>query len=207
MIGKEDGTIILKPNADCICKICMKELINFLVEPWDWYVSGPLIGLIVPLLILTSNKQFGVSSSLRYICSSLKLSKRSYFNYNFNEQQWTMWFVLGVFFAGVFSFQLIEIETSELSQSAKDYFEKKHIGIKGIFPADVFNWNKLFSVAGLLLVIGGFLLGFGSRYADGCTSGHAIMGLSLLSKTSLVSVIGFFIGGIIGTFLILDYLL
>lgn len=185
----------------------MKELINFLVEPWAWYISGPLIGLIVPLLILTSNKQFGVSSSLRYVCSSLKLSKQSYFNYNFKEQQWTMWFVLGVLFAGVFSFQLIEIETSELSQSAKDYFEKKHIEVKGIFPVDVFDWNKLFSVAGLLLVFGGFLLGFGSRYADGCTSGHAIMGLSLLSKASLVSVIGFFIGGIIGTFLILDFLL
>jgi uncharacterized membrane protein YedE/YeeE len=55
--------------------------------------------------------------------------------------------------------------------------------------------------------VGGFLVGFGSRYADGCTSGHAIMGLSLLSPASLVAVIGFFVGGIIGTFLILDHLL
>jgi uncharacterized membrane protein YedE/YeeE len=185
----------------------MKEIINFFIEPWAWYVSGPLIGLIVPLLILTSNKQFGVSSSLRYVCSSLKLSKQQYFNYNFKEQQWTMWFVLGVFVAGFFAFQFLEIENGALSQSAQEYFIKKNIEIKGIFPLDIFNWDNLFSKYGLLLVLGGFFLGFGSRYADGCTSGHAIMGLSLLSKASLLSVIGFFIGGVIGTFLILDYLL
>lgn len=185
----------------------MKELINFLVEPWAWYVSGPLIGLIVPLLILTSNKQFGVSSSLRYVCSSLKLSKRSYFNYNFKAQQWTIWFVLGTILAGFFMFQTLNVQMGSLSDNVYQYFESKEIKVEGIFPLQIFNWHSFFSVYGVVLMLGGFFIGFGSRYADGCTSGHAIMGLSLLSKASLVSVVGFFIGGIIGTFLLLDKIL
>lgn len=185
----------------------MEKFINFLTAPWEWYFSGPLIGLTVPLLILTSNKQFGVSSMLRYVCSALKLSSKNYFNYNFKEQQWTLWFVLGVLLSGFVLFQLVQIEMGELSTNAKQYFNEKGIKIEGSFPLSIFNWQNLFSEYGLLLLVGGFLIGFGSRYADGCTSGHAIMGLSLFSKASLVSVIGFFIGGIIGTFLILDYLL
>lgn len=185
----------------------METFIDFLVKPWDWYISGPFIGLIVPLLILTSNKQFGVSSSLRHICSALNFSKKKYFCYNFKEQEWTSWFVLGVLFSGFFSFQLIEIELGELSKQAQNYYLTKNIEQKGIFPLSIFNLTNLFSVYGLLLVFGGFLVGFGSRYADGCTSGHAIMGMSLLSKASLVSVIGFFIGGVVGTFLILDFIL
>lgn len=182
-------------------------MIKFFVEPWPWYVSGPLIGLIVPLLILTSNKQFGVSSVLRYVCAATKISKKSYFSYNLKEQQWTLWFVLGILFAGFFAFQIIDIVMGNLSELAIGYFHEKNIVIQGIFPLDIFNWQSLFALHGMLLIVGGFLLGFGSRYADGCTSGHAIMGLSLLSKASFVSVIGFFIGGVAGTFLILDYLL
>lgn len=185
----------------------MQNIINFFTEPWAWYISGPLIGLIVPVLILTSNKQFGVSSSLRYVCSSLKLSKNSYFNYNFKEQQWTMWFVLGIFISGFVLFQIVDVKMGDLSVNATQYFNEKEILVEGIFPTTIFNWATLFSVYGLLLIVGGFFIGFGSRYADGCTSGHAIMGLSLLSKASLTSVVGFFIGGIIGTFLILEYLL
>lgn len=185
----------------------MQHILNFFIEPWPWYVSGPLIGLIVPLLILTSNKQFGVSSVLRYVCAAAKISKRSYFNYNLKEQQWRLWFVFGILFAGFFAFQFIDVTMGSLSDSAVAYLNQKNIGIHGIFPLDIFNWHNLFSIYGLLLVVGGFFLGFGSRYADGCTSGHAIMGLSLLSKASFVSVMGFFIGGVIGTFLILDYFL
>jgi uncharacterized membrane protein YedE/YeeE len=185
----------------------MDFLIDFFLKPMPWYYSGPLIGLTVPLLILTSNKQFGVSSSLRYVCSALKLSNKSYFKYNFKEQQWTLWFVLGIMLSGIVLFQLTKIEMGELSTNANQYFNEKEIEVEGIFPKTVFNWSNLFSEYGLLLLMGGFFIGFGSRYADGCTSGHAIMGLSLLSKASLVSVIGFFIGGVAGTFLILDYIL
>ena len=84
---------------------------------------------------------------------------------------------------------------------------EKEIEVEGIFPLSIFNWSNLLSEYGLLLLMGGFFIGFGSRYADGCTSGHAIMGLSLFSKASLVSVFGFFIGGVVGTFLILNYIL
>jgi uncharacterized membrane protein YedE/YeeE len=52
------------------------------------------------------------------------------------------------------------------------------------------------------MVIGGFLVGFGTRYAGGCTSGHAISGLSNLQFASLIATIGFFAGGLIATHLL-----
>lgn len=41
------------------------------------------------------------------------------------------------------------------------------------------------------ILISGFLVGFGTRYAKGCTSGHGICGTSSLSKTSIIAVIIF----------------
>ena len=68
----------------------------------------------------------------------------------------------------------------------------------------IFNLDFLFSVKGILvLVVGGFMIGFGSRYAGGCTSGHAIMGISSLQWPSLVTVIFFFMGGLLMTHFIL----
>ncbi len=185
----------------------MQDIIAFLVKPWPWYVTGPLIGSIVPILLLTSQKQFGVSSIFKHICTITKISKSEYFNYSVKDHSWNLLFILGVVFAGFFSFQVIEVKQGFLSENAIQYFVGKEITIEGIFPVETYRWDNLFSVYGLLLIVGGFLVGFGSRYADGCTSGHAIMGLSLLSPASLVAVIGFFVGGIIGTFLILDSLL
>jgi hypothetical protein len=62
-------------------------------------------------------------------------------------------------------------------------------------------------VKGFLILIGaGVLVGFGSRYAGGCTSGHGIVGLSMMATESYIAVAGFFIGGLIMTWLILPYL-
>jgi len=58
-----------------------------------------------------------------------------------------------------------------------------------------------------MLVGGGILIGFGTRWAGGCTSGHAISGLSNLQLPSLIAVIGFFIGGIIMTYFLLPTIL
>ena len=69
---------------------------------------------------------------------------------------------------------------------------------KSLLPAELYGWNSVLSIKGLtILIIGGFLVGFGTRYAGGCTSGHAITGLSSLQMPSLIAVIGFFIGGLI----------
>ena len=75
-------------------------------------------------------------------------------------------------------------------------------------PIEIFNLSNLLSLDGFLFIIlGGFLVGFGTRYANGCTSGHAIMGMSLLSIGSLMAVIGFFIGGLLITHFILPLIL
>jgi uncharacterized membrane protein YedE/YeeE len=69
---------------------------------------------------------------------------------------------------------------------------------ESLLPPELFSWDAVFSIKGfLILVVGGFLVGFGTRYAGGCTSGHAITGLSSLQLPSLIAVIGFFIGGLI----------
>ena len=69
---------------------------------------------------------------------------------------------------------------------------------KAYLPDFLFGNNSFFEPKSLLLLtIGGFLVGFGARYAGGCTSGHAISGLSNLQLPSLLAVIGFFIGGLI----------
>ena len=52
-----------------------------------------------------------------------------------------------------------------------------------------------------------FLVGFGTRYADGCTSGHAIMGLSLLNLGSLIATAGFFVGGLVVSNLLVPLIL
>jgi uncharacterized membrane protein YedE/YeeE len=57
------------------------------------------------------------------------------------------------------------------------------------------------------MVLGGFLVGFGTRYAGGCTSGHAIMGLSNLQLPSLIATISFMVGGFVMVNLILPYIL
>lgn len=65
-------------------------------------------------------------------------------------------------------------------------------------PTEIFNTENLSNpfILGILL-LGGFLVGFGARYAGGCTSGHAISGLSNLQVPSLIAVVGFFVGGLV----------
>ena len=185
----------------------MDTILHILKEPWPWYVSGPLVGLIVPILLLSSNKQFGLSSVFRHICTSTKLSKKAYFQYDLKKEYWNFLFVLGVIISGILAFQILGISAGELSESAQQYHQSKNIEITGYFPLELYQWDTLFSVFGLVLAAGGVFIGFGTRYANGCTSGHAIMGLSTLSLGSLIAVIGFFIGGVIGTFLIIDNIL
>lgn len=183
----------------------MGEIIKILIEPWPWYISGPFLGVIVPILLISSNKQFGVSKVFKHICTYTKLSRKSYFQYDLKKEYWSLLFLLGVITSGVFAFHLLDVSVGKLSEAAQQYYQSKNIEITGFFPVNLYRWDSLFSI--LVLASGGFLIGFGTRYADGCTSGHAITGLSLLSLGSLVSVVGFFIGGIIGNFLLLDNLL
>lgn len=186
------------------------EIIDLLRKPWPWYVAGPLIGLTVPLLLLLGNKSFGISSALRHICAAVIPANISFFKYDWKKGAWNLFFVGGITIGGfVATFWLANPEIIVVSDATQQSLAALGItDFNGLMPADLFSTVHIFSLKGLIfLVFGGFLVGFGTRYAGGCTSGHAIMGLSNLQWPSLVATISFMAGGFACTHLILPYLL
>jgi len=182
----------------------------FITQPWPWYVAGPLIGLIVPALLLLGNKPFGISSSLRHICAACIPSKIPFFQYHWKKEIWNLLFVLGIFFGGMISAHfLTDPEPVKIApQLAADLAKNGVTNYGHLVPADLFSWPSLLTPRGALLMIaGGFLVGFGTRYAGGCTSGHAIMGLSNLQWPSLIATICFMIGGFLAANLLLPWIL
>jgi uncharacterized membrane protein YedE/YeeE len=183
---------------------------NLLTQPWPWYVSGPLIGLMVPILLLLGNKTFGISSSLRHICAACVPGKTEFFKYDWRAESWNLIFAFGIivggFVAGYIFENPIAVQISEETVS-----DLNAMGIKnqnGLIPQEIFNFESIFSLRGFILIlVGGFFVGFGTRYAGGCTSGHSIMGLSNLQFPSLVATICFFIGGLIMTWFILPLIM
>ncbi|MBA3664671.1 MAG: YeeE/YedE family protein [Bacteroidetes bacterium] len=183
---------------------------NILLQPWPWYVAGPLIGLMIPLLLLAGNKAFGISSTLRHICAACIPTKAPFFTYNWKAESWNLIFALGMILGGFIAGYLLKNPNPiELSESAVADMNK--LGIKnysGLIPSDIFNFHALLTLRGfILMVVGGFLIGFGTRYAGGCTSGHAIMGLSNLQFPSLIATCCFFAGGLIMTWFVLPYIM
>lgn len=177
-------------------------MIELLKEPWPWYVSGPIIGISVPLLLILGNKMLGISSSLRHACAAVAPFNIQFLKYNWKAEMWNLFFVAGIFIGGfIGGIVLNNGEPVQISPSTVE--DIKALGIQsfdGLIPSDLFSWESVFSLKGMIvLVLGGFMIGFGSRYAGGCTSGHAIMGLSSLQWPSLVAVIFFFIGGLLMT--------
>jgi len=185
-------------------------MIEFIRQPWPWYVAGALIGLIVPALLIIGNKQFGISSTLKHLCAACVPTKAKYFDYDWKTGSWNLALGIGVIVGGAIATQFLNnpnpIELSEAT--VKDLTAFGINDFSGLMPTELFSWDALFSIKGFLFIIlGGFLVGFGTRYANGCTSGHAIMGLSLLSLGSLVAVIGFFVGGLVMTDLFFPFIL
>ncbi|MGZ3921826.1 MAG: YeeE/YedE family protein [Bacteroidia bacterium] len=183
---------------------------NILTQPWPWYVAGPLIGLMVPILLLVGNKAFGISSSLRHICAACIPTNSKFFKYDWKSESWNLVFALGIIIGGLIAGYLMKNPNPiDLSESAVADMNK--LGVKnysGLIPTDVFNFHALLTLRGfILMVIGGFLIGFGTRYAGGCTSGHSIMGLSNLQFPSLIATCCFFAGGLIMTWFVLPYIM
>lgn len=179
-------------------------------EPWPWYVAGPLIGLTVPALLLIGNKSFGISSSLRHICAACLPARIPFFHYDWKKEAWNLFFVAGVFLGGVFSSAALSNPAAvEINPALAA--ELNGYGINdysGLVPVQVFSWENLLSLQGFIMMIaGGFLVGFGTRWAGGCTSGHAIMGLSSLQWPSLVATCCFMAGGFLMANLILPFIL
>ena len=180
-------------------------MITLLSQPWPWYVSGPAIALIMAILIF-SGKTFGFSSNLSNICSMLGFGKRvAYFNFDWKKQRWNLWFLAGSVIGGYLAVHFLQSSRSlELSAATIADLKRLNIPFDGnLEPGSIFNWGYLLTWRGLILFLGGgFLIGFGTRYAGGCTSGHAISGLSNLQLPSLIAVLGFFIGGLFTTHLL-----
>jgi len=186
------------------------EILEIIRKPWPWYVAGPLIGLTVPILLLLGNKSFGISSALRHICAAAIPANISFFKYDWKKEAWNLFFVAGITLGGfVATFWLANPNTFVISQATQTSLTALGItDFSGLMPADIFSIANIFTLKGLIFfVLGGFLVGFGTRYAGGCTSGHAIMGLSNLQWPSLVATISFMVGGFACTHLLLPFLL
>ena len=185
-------------------------MLEFLKHPWAWYVAGPLIGLTVPALLILGNKTLGISSSLRHVCAMCIPAKIPFFSYDWKKETWNLFFVAGILLGAVIVASFFS-NPNPVDINPKLVAELKGYGIteqQSLLPEQLFSWQQLFTVKGLFfMVFGGFLVGFGTRYAGGCTSGHSIMGLSNLQLTSLIATVCFMVGGFIMANLILPFIL
>ncbi len=178
-----------------------------ILQPWPWYVSGPLIALTMFALIYLG-KTFGMSSSLKTLCSIGGAGKYSdFFRFDWKAQRWNLIVVLGAIIGGFFATNFMS-DGATIALSSETVSDLQEFGFSNIgetlLPQEIYSWNNVLSLKGMsILVVAGFCVGFGTRYAGGCTSGHAITGLSNLQLPSLIAVIGFFIGGLIMTHFIL----
>lgn len=188
----------------------MNELLEIIKQPWPWYIGGPLVGLTVPALLLLGNKSFGISANLRHVCAACIPADIPFFQYDWKKESWNLFFVAGIFLGGVLAATFLAAnEPVQLNENLRTELAGYGItNLGSLVPADLFNWANLFTLQGfLMMVVGGFLVGFGTRYAGGCTSGHAIMGISTLQWPSVVATCCFMIGGFIMANLILPYIL
>ena len=185
-------------------------MIEFLQQPWPWYVAGPMIGLTVPLLLIIGNKRLGVSSSLRHICAVCTPVKIPFFNYDWKKEVWNLFFVGGTLVGGIIATAfLINRQPMTINPDLVSQFSAYGINdLHSSIPSELFNWQQLLTARGLVMIVGGgFMVGFGTRYAGGCTSGHSIMGLSNLQLPSLIATICFMAGGYIMSNLLLPFIL
>ncbi|HEY5719972.1 MAG TPA: YeeE/YedE thiosulfate transporter family protein [Gammaproteobacteria bacterium] len=185
----------------------MQLLLDWLHGPWPWYVAGPLIGAMVPLLLWLGSRSFGISQNLEHLCAITQPQRVGvdFFLYDWKNHSWSLAFaggaVLGGFGGGVL---LANPEPVALSAATRELLARWGVGHSaGLAPVELYGlgWRNL-----LLLVGSGILVGFGTRYASGCTSGHAITGLSTLQPQSLLAVLGIFAGGLAAAHLLLPLL-
>jgi hypothetical protein len=188
----------------------MTELTQWLHAPWPWYVAGPLIGLMVPLMLFIGNRSFGISNNLRHLCAITQPQTVDvdFFKYNWKEHMWSLMFVIGTALGGYLAGVVFaNPEPIALSPAARDMFlswgfllPKTGEFVPGeLFHASVRNYTFLFAC--------GVMVGFGTRYAGGCTSGHAITGLASMQLSSLYAVLGIFGGGLLASWFLVPYLL
>lgn len=185
-------------------------MIEFLKQPWPWYVGGIIIGLTVPALLLLGNKHFGISANLRHACAALFPGNIKFFKYNWKKEIWNLFFVAGIILGAIIVTKFLPVsEPSSIDPRLLNELKNYGMGYNGkLLPEEIFSFKSLLTVRGMILLIGGgFLLGFGTRYAGGCTSGHSIMGMSNLQKPSLIATLAFMAGGFMMANLILPFIM
>lgn len=185
---------------------------DLLREPWPWYVAGPIIGLMVPLLLMLGGKPFGLSANLRHLCAAVVPGNLNFFRYNWRKDGgWNLLFALGILVGGFIAARWMLAASYTVAIADTTRADLHRLGLQdlsGLMPAELFAWTALATGRGLItLVLGGFLVGFGARWAGGCTSGHAISGLATLQLPSLIAVVGFFAGGLLMTHVLLPWIL
>ena len=186
-------------------------MIDILSQPWPWYVAGPLIGVTAALLLVIGNKSFGMSSSLSHLCAATVPGKSPSLQYDWRRRGlWNLVFVVGVVLGGWIAGHGLD-HPYPVAVSAATEADLAELGVslgQGLVPEEIYSLRALATVEGfVVMVLGGFLVGFGARYAGGCTSGHGVMGLANGQWPSLVAVLGFFVGGLVATHLLLPLLL
>lgn len=184
---------------------------SLLLRPWPWWVAGPLIGLMAPLLLWLGNRLFGVSSNLRHLCAAIAPRGIRYLTYDWRRDgSWNLAFAAGILAGGFLAgFVFANPEPVAIAESTRAALAS--LGVRdfgGLVPRDLFSWSSLATVRGSIAIAGGgFLVGFGTAYAGGCTSGHGISGVANLEVPSFIALAGFFAGGLLGTFVLLPLVL
>lgn len=183
------------------------EIKDIISQPWPWYVGGPMIAFIM-FLLLYMGREFGISANFRVMCAADGADEMAdFFKFDWGKQGWNLLVALGSVFGGYlaatyFTPNQIAHVSEATVESLKGLNLNYEVGQVPLVP-EFFSWESLFTLKGfLIIIVGGFLVGFGARYAGGCTSGHAISGVSALQIGSVYALVGFFIGGLVMTYLL-----
>ncbi|HEX6335153.1 MAG TPA: YeeE/YedE thiosulfate transporter family protein [Flavisolibacter sp.] len=185
-------------------------MMEFLKQPWPWYVAGTIAGLTIPVLLVLGNKHFGISANFRHACAAIIPSNIRFFRYDWRKEIWNLFFVAGIMIGAFLAVQFLS-SPDPVQVAPALMAELKDYGITDnskMLPPEIFSFESLFTLRGfIMLVVGGFLVGFGTRYAGGCTSGHSIMGISNLQIPSVIATVSFMAGGFLMANLILPYIM
>ncbi|MBD78271.1 MAG: YeeE/YedE family protein [Crocinitomicaceae bacterium] len=191
----------------------VQELLRFIGQPWPWYVGGGMIAVVL-FILLFLGKEFGISANFRTMCAANGAGDMaSFFKFDYQSQAWNLMVALGAVFGGYFAAQALHPEmlsniSPETVETLNSLGLEYEYGKVPLVLKEAYSWEGFFTLRGAIMVLlSGFLVGFGARYAGGCTSGHAISGISNLQWPSLLAVVGFFTGGLIMINFIFPYIL
>ncbi|PYP18711.1 MAG: YeeE/YedE family protein [Gemmatimonadetes bacterium] len=186
-------------------------MLELLHRPWPWYVTGPLLGLVAAALLVIGNKPFGVSSNFRHLCAAVFPRNVAFFKYDWTQSGlWNLVFAGGIVVGGFIGGVLLA-NPEPVAITARAHADLAGLGLHdftGLVPHQLFHWGALLTLKGVLLILGGgFLIGFGTAYAGGCTSGHGITGLADLQLPSLIATVAFFAAGALASHFLLPLLI